>query len=236
MVAVCAYLVFREGRAFMVVIAAIAAHLFWMYSFPPFRLSYRGYGEVLQGIGLGVLLPVAGFYVQAGTLSGLHPATLLPGFLLGFAAKRDGGARQRPVRRGVRQADNAGAKRRARLAANQSARDRRGGADDAARRPFGGHLRWGLAIAVSGAALIRAARLSRDAESIDRVRCERFTGATLAAIAIVILCWSGALVFGATKNRAPRPRVALWWRVPLGFFRDRGEAPEGVLSRQPGLA
>src|ERR1700753_2057211 len=36
MASVCAYLVFREHRAFMIVIAAISAHLMWMYSFPPF--------------------------------------------------------------------------------------------------------------------------------------------------------------------------------------------------------
>src|SRR5882724_8049257 len=48
MAAVCAHLVFHEHRVFMVVIAAIAAHLLWMYSFPPFRLSYRGGGELLQ--------------------------------------------------------------------------------------------------------------------------------------------------------------------------------------------
>jgi 1,4-dihydroxy-2-naphthoate octaprenyltransferase len=196
MAAVCLHLVFRDHRAFMVVIAAIAAHLLWMYSFPPFRLSYRGYGEMLQGVGLGVLLPVAGFYVQAGTLSGLRPTTLLPGFLLGVAGNvtaaladtpsdAASGKRTMPVRKGERVARRtsllliAAAVLATPLAA-----------------PSAGMFAWAVAIAAAGAALIRAAKLSPDAESIDRARCERFTGATLATIAIVILGWSAALVLG----------------------------------------
>jgi hypothetical protein len=62
--------------------------------------------------------------------------------------------------------------------------------------PSAGMFAWAVAIAAAGAALIRAAKLSPDAESIDRARCERFTGATLATIAIVILGWSAALVLG----------------------------------------
>jgi 1,4-dihydroxy-2-naphthoate octaprenyltransferase len=201
MAAVCVHLVFREQRAFMVVIAAIAAHLIWMYSFPPFRLSYRGHGEVLQGVGLGVLLPVAGFYVQAGTLTGLRPVTLLPGFLLGFAANvlaaladapsdAASGKRTMPVRRGERATRRIGlfVIAAAVLATPLAA-------------PSAGILAWGLAIAVAAAALIRAARLSPDAESIDRARCERFTGRALAAITVAIFSWSAALVLGSVFGR-----------------------------------
>ncbi|HVU03919.1 MAG TPA: prenyltransferase [Polyangiaceae bacterium] len=81
-----AYLAFREGRAFMVVIAAIAAHLVWLHGFSPFRLAYRGLGDLIAGIGFGVVLPVAGFYAQANTVEGLNIATLFPAFLVGFAA------------------------------------------------------------------------------------------------------------------------------------------------------
>ncbi len=38
--------------------------LLWAYSFPPLRASYRGFGEALQMAGVGLLLPLFGFYVQ----------------------------------------------------------------------------------------------------------------------------------------------------------------------------
>ncbi len=36
------------------------------YSFPPIKLSYRGFGEILQMLGVGVVLPVVGFLAQGG--------------------------------------------------------------------------------------------------------------------------------------------------------------------------
>jgi 1,4-dihydroxy-2-naphthoate octaprenyltransferase len=194
MAGVCAYLVFREHRIFMVVIAAIAAHLMWMYSFPPFRLSYRGWGEALQGVGLGILLPVAGFYVQAGTLTALRPLTLAPGFLLGYAgnivaaladAPSDAasGKRTLPVRKGER-----AARKTALIAIGVAV------LGTPVAMPRAGLVACVLVMAAAGAALLRSARLSPDADSIHRERCERFTGATLTTIAIVILSWAVALV------------------------------------------
>ncbi|HEX4338451.1 MAG TPA: prenyltransferase [Polyangiaceae bacterium] len=193
MAAVAAYLVFREHRAFMVVIAAIGAHLVWVYSFPPFRLSYRGFGEWLQGIGLGVLLPVAGFYAQAGTLTGLSPFTLLPGFLLGYAGHVVAALADAP-------SDAASSKRTLAV--------RRG--EPRARRtvivvvaaaifatplavPRASVVVWLAAMAIAGATLYRNSKLEGGADSIDHVRCERFTGAMLGTIAVVILTWSFAL-------------------------------------------
>ena len=60
------------------------ATLLWAYSFAPLRLSYRGHGELLQGLGVGVVLPVIGFYAQAGEFAGLPWLGLLPCFLLGY--------------------------------------------------------------------------------------------------------------------------------------------------------
>ncbi len=42
--------------------------LLWAYSLPPLRLNYRGGGELLQAIGVGCVLPLAGFYGQTGHL------------------------------------------------------------------------------------------------------------------------------------------------------------------------
>lgn len=40
--------------------------LLWMYSHPPIKLSYRGGGEFLQAIGLGIVLPIMAFIGQGG--------------------------------------------------------------------------------------------------------------------------------------------------------------------------
>lgn len=85
MVGVCLYLGAAHGRWWTLAGAAAAVLLFWAYSFPPAKLSYRGHGEILQGLGLGVVLPVFGFYVQAGTFEGMPWPALFPLFVLGFA-------------------------------------------------------------------------------------------------------------------------------------------------------
>lgn len=53
------------GRNLTPFYALAAALLMWLYSFRPVRLSYRGGGELLQGIGVGVGLPSIGYYLQA---------------------------------------------------------------------------------------------------------------------------------------------------------------------------
>ena len=58
-------------------LAAAGLGLLWAYSFPPVRLNYRGGGEALQGLGCGAILPLLGFYFQAGALAGF-PWLLLP--------------------------------------------------------------------------------------------------------------------------------------------------------------
>lgn len=55
--------------------------LLWAYSYPPFRLSYRGGGEYLQMIGVGLVLPLIGYSAHAGSLAGL-PWLLLPLLLI----------------------------------------------------------------------------------------------------------------------------------------------------------
>ncbi|MEZ4426706.1 MAG: prenyltransferase [Nannocystaceae bacterium] len=90
-----------------------AALLLWLYSYPPARASYRGHGAALQGLGVGVVLPLVGLLTQAG-IAGLWsmPAlALLPPFVLGYAGNiltalpdapgdRAAGKRTYPVVRG----------------------------------------------------------------------------------------------------------------------------------------
>jgi 1,4-dihydroxy-2-naphthoate octaprenyltransferase len=57
---------YQRGLALPLI--ALSLGLLWLYSFPPVRLSYRGGGEFLQMLGVGVVLPVLGYYGQAGSL------------------------------------------------------------------------------------------------------------------------------------------------------------------------
>lgn len=57
-------------RMVMPLILFVSVWLLWLYSFPPVRLSYRGGGELLQVAGVGLVLPLAGWYLQDGHLAG----------------------------------------------------------------------------------------------------------------------------------------------------------------------
>lgn len=56
-------LAFRSWLALPLTLAALA--LVQLYSYKPARLSYRGGGEWLQGVGMGFVLPAMGAVVQA---------------------------------------------------------------------------------------------------------------------------------------------------------------------------
>ncbi len=191
---VAVFLVFREHRAWMVVFTAIAAHLFWMYSFPPFRLSYRGYGEVLHGIGMGVLLPMIGFYVQASTLEGLHPKNLVPGFLLGVATNvtlgladtpsdRDAGRRTFSVRNGELAAR--------RVAVALIALSALGSPFALPGMPLGARI---APMIVAALVLARNVPILGRADSSDRPLCERFMATDFVAILAVFVAWATGLV------------------------------------------
>lgn len=99
------------GRPWAPMFALATALLVWAYNHPPLRLSYRGHGELVQGVGVGVVLPLAGYYLQAGTLTGFGWHALVPLLLLGYTGNiltalpdapsdRASGKRSYPVRRG----------------------------------------------------------------------------------------------------------------------------------------
>jgi len=107
----CVWAAWSLNRPLLLGAGVLALGLMWLYSFPPVRLSYRGHGEVLQGVGLGVVLPLLGFYVQAGSLDAFPFGALLPFFVLGvvgnistslpdFPSDRASGKRSYPVRVG----------------------------------------------------------------------------------------------------------------------------------------
>jgi 1,4-dihydroxy-2-naphthoate octaprenyltransferase len=102
------------GRTWTPFYGLAALLLMWLYSFTPARLSYRGGGELLQGIGVGIGLPSLGYYLQAEGV--LAPGWLIwPAALLGVCSnvltalpdvEDDTRAHKRtwPVRHGMRSA------------------------------------------------------------------------------------------------------------------------------------
>ncbi len=59
---------FFYHRFYIIPIIAFGLVLVWMYSFPPVKMSYRGGGEILQMIGVGIVLPMVGYYGQSGAI------------------------------------------------------------------------------------------------------------------------------------------------------------------------
>lgn len=71
------FLGLRHGAWLPLPLILFGLALLWAYSYPPLRLSYRGGGEYLQMVGVGLVLPMIGFSAHAGTLAGL-PWALMP--------------------------------------------------------------------------------------------------------------------------------------------------------------
>ncbi len=65
---------FSFNRPLALALFIIGLLLLWAYSLPPLRLNYRGGGELLQALGVGLVLPIAGFYLQAGQLPSITPS------------------------------------------------------------------------------------------------------------------------------------------------------------------
>ena len=66
-------------RPWTLLLFAAGTFLLWAYSIPPLRLNYRLGGELLQALGIGLLLPHIGYYVQANTFA--TSTYILPFFL-----------------------------------------------------------------------------------------------------------------------------------------------------------
>jgi 1,4-dihydroxy-2-naphthoate octaprenyltransferase len=78
------------GISPIIVPLALAANaLGWLYSLPPLRLAYRGFGEAAIAVGTGFGVPAAGYLTVKGSLDFgfilLSAALILYGFVLGLS-------------------------------------------------------------------------------------------------------------------------------------------------------
>ncbi len=167
--------------------------LLWAYSYPPLRLSYRGHGEIAQGLGLGVVLPLIGFYTVTGSLQGMPWPALAPLFLIGLAgnintalpdARADAAADKSswPVRFGLA---------RARKHALQIL------ALATFMTPFvlpGMEQSTWFAVEVGPATILLLGAITwRDADLDDRRSCIRFVVLAALALNVLMLGWCAAL-------------------------------------------
>ena len=58
-----------NANIWIIIFVAIGMLIMHAYSFKPIKLSYRGFGETLQMIGVGLILPLVGFLSQGGALN-----------------------------------------------------------------------------------------------------------------------------------------------------------------------
>ena len=69
-------------RPWLGVFGIASLGIFVAYTLPPLRLNYRGGGELLEMLGVGVVLPLFHVYLQGGSLAAPEGLWLLPGFAL----------------------------------------------------------------------------------------------------------------------------------------------------------
>ncbi len=175
--------------------ALAALALLWAYSHPPLRLSYRGGGELLQGLGVGVVLPLWGFYAQAGSLEAFPWLVLAPLVLLHTVGNvitalpdtpSDARADKRtwPVRVGQRAA------RRHVVTGLACALVAIG----LVQRAWTGPLGALAVLALPMLALAASLRWVRAGDAHARAACARFVLSTAAALGLVQLAWALALL------------------------------------------
>ncbi len=180
---------------FLPALAVAALVLLHAYSFPPLRLSYRGFGEVLQGVGVGIVLPLVGWTCMTSQLADVPVEALAPLFLLAFAsniitslpdvhADRAANKLSWPVRRGERTA------RRDALVLTAI------GVLIATQVGPPLEVEWQVLVAAAPMlSLLIALRWINRADAEKRDECLRFVTLAAGAATLLHLGWAGALLF-----------------------------------------
>lgn len=182
------------GRPWAPALAFAVALLVWAYNHPPLRLAYRGHGEFVQGLGVGVVLPLVGYYFQAGGFAGFTWTALVPMVLLGYVGNiltalpdvpsdRASGKLSYPVRRGQ-------------WLARRHALELLAMATAMSGLVLPGSPTWaGFVIGVPVLAVAAlAVPLMGSADAENRPECERFVLLTAGAAQLLVVLWALALV------------------------------------------
>ncbi len=72
-----AYFAWLVSSLIPIILGLLGLFLLHAYSFSPIKLSYRGFGEVLQMLGVGVVLPLLGYTVQGGLIQNIPFSIIL---------------------------------------------------------------------------------------------------------------------------------------------------------------
>lgn len=193
-----AWLVIIIDRPWLWVGTVLAVALGWAYNMKPLQLSHRGHGEILQGLGCGVLLPLIGFYLQQGSMQEFPWFTVLPLFLIfyvgnivtalpDYPSDKAGGKRTYPVRHGELGARQAALGLLATAYVGVMVANRQ--------------LSWmGLAFIAAPAALALGGTIQSGtfyaANTSNFAICKRFVIWVSASQAWVLCAWVGILLFG----------------------------------------
>lgn len=184
---------FLVDRPLLPAFALAAIAILVAYSLPPMRLSYRGYGELAQGLGVGLVLPLMSLYVQTGDLEHVPYDAFGPLVLLGFAsniltalpdveADRAVGKASWPVRRG-----EAKARRDALVFLGIGLLLFTQVRPELERE-------WQAVVIVPAAlALVFALRYLKRADAANRADCVRFVVSAAGAVTMMQIAWSVAL-------------------------------------------
>ena len=181
------------GRPLLITFAFAAIGLTWAYGFRPLALAYRGYGEAVQGIGCGVVLPLMGWVTQQGGVEGFPWLALVPAFVLGVAsnittalpdAPADAAAHKHtwPVRFGSRRAR----KHSLQLVAI-------GTLLTPVVLPGLSHAGLAMVQILPALALLLNLRGLRSADAENRSACRRFVLLNALAIQLVLVAWIAVL-------------------------------------------
>ena len=87
------------GREYGAYLATAGLLVFWLYSFPPVKLNYRGGGELLEAAGVGGILPLAGFYFYSGVLGDYPVYLTLPMLCYSLVSAMASGLKHEPADR-----------------------------------------------------------------------------------------------------------------------------------------
>lgn len=202
--AMAALLVFGSGLAGWLLVrpwtpafATAAVALLVAYSYPPLRLSYRGFGEILQGVGVGLVLPWLGWYLQTGQIEPAPFDAFAPLVVFGFVSNvltalpdapgdERAGKNTWPVRRGQRRARRDAM---ALLGAGLLMVTQVG--------PELGPAELGVVVFPAALSTALALRWIDRADAEHRPDCLRFVTLAAGAVPLAILSWSTVLFLRA---------------------------------------